>query len=223
MAGEALHGTRVRGAGVRPRAAAGYTAVEVLIAMTVMAVGAAAVMTMQKASIQGNLDARKLDVANNIARMWEERLQADAMAWTQPNANAATTTNIASGALVADGLGNHPGTWFLPADYAGNTPPESYVFDILGRDLQVGNIGSAIYCVAIRLTPLVPGNLPTSPALVRADVRVLWLRGLGATTPSGTTFCSAGGAAGNGDALAPDPSLYQALYVTTALRENPAQ
>ena len=49
------------------------------MAMTVMAIGGAAVMTMQKTSVTGNLDARKADVANSIARTWVERLQRDSM------------------------------------------------------------------------------------------------------------------------------------------------
>jgi prepilin-type N-terminal cleavage/methylation domain-containing protein len=201
--------------------ARGYTAVEVLIAMTVMAIGAAAVMTMQKASVQGNLDARRLDVANGIARMWEERLQADAMGWTTPNASTPlsnlTSTNGGNGSQVADGIAA-PGRWILPTHYATSAPgsQETYIFDILGRDLYGSELTSAVYCVAIRLTPLVPPT--TAPGLVRADVRVLWLRGLG-SNPSGGQFCVGGGAATSDS---PDPDIYHALYVTTALKENPA-
>jgi hypothetical protein len=198
----------------------------VLIAMSVMAVGAAAVMTMQKASIQGNLDARKLDVANGIARMWQERLEADAMAWTQPNAGAPGVTNLSTtnGALIAHGLATaNRGQWYYPSDYIINTTtPESYYFDILGRDLKVNDVGSAVFCVAVRLTPLVAGSIATAPALVRADVRVLWLRGLGSSPPSGQTFCGDGS-----DALQTiipnEGTVYHSLYVTSALRENPAQ
>jgi hypothetical protein len=190
----------------------------VLIAMTVMAIGAAAVMTMQKASIQGNLDARRLDVANGIARMWEERLQADAMAWTSPNAyssasNAGANNNAK---LIRHGI-DSAGQWFFPSDYVtpptGGTP-ESYMLDILGRDLPTAT--NAVYCVAVRLSTLVPGSI--DPTLLRADVRVLWLRGLG-VTPASSAFCTSGTDA---TALNPDPNVYHQLYVTTALKENPA-
>jgi prepilin-type N-terminal cleavage/methylation domain-containing protein len=203
-------------------AARGYTAVEVLIAMTVMAIGAAAVMTMQKASVQGNLDARRLDVANGIARMWEERLQADAMAWTTPNATTPTsnlaTTNGGNGGQVADAL-HSPGTWILPTHYSTTASPEapqSYIFDILGRDLYGSEIANAVFCVAVRLTPLVPPA--SAPALIRADVRVLWQRGLG-SNPNGGGFCVPGSDATSDS---PSPDIYHALYVTTALKENPA-
>ena len=48
----------------RGRLGRGYTAVEVMLAITVLLISTAGVMAMQTASIQGNLDARKLDVAN---------------------------------------------------------------------------------------------------------------------------------------------------------------
>lgn len=210
------------GRGMGTSTTRGYTAIEVLIAMTVMAIGAAAVMTMQKASIQGNLDARRLDVANGIARMWVERLEADATAWTQPNGNAPSVSNLSThnGALIADGIGSNLANWFLPGDYMNNTPPESYMFDILGRDLQAADSASALYCVAVRLTPLVAG--PVAPALVRADVRVLWLRNLGSNPSGGKAFCAAGGDAVSALPTQPDPAVYHALYVTTALKGNPA-
>jgi prepilin-type N-terminal cleavage/methylation domain-containing protein len=198
------------------RGARGYTVIEVLIAMTVMVIGAAAVMSMQKASIQGNLDARRLDVANGIARMWEERLQADAMAWTQPNANAPASSNLTThnGALIAHGIASNT-LWFLPGDYIGNAVAESYMFDILGRDLLAANANAAVYCVAVRMTTLVNGGI--APALIRADVRVLWLRGLGDNPAQ--AFCSDGSDA---TSATPPPSVYHALYVTTALKGNPA-
>ncbi|HEY8091971.1 MAG TPA: prepilin-type N-terminal cleavage/methylation domain-containing protein, partial [Polyangiaceae bacterium] len=115
------------------RAARGYTAVEVLMAMTVMTIGAAAVISMQKASVQGNLDARKTDVANSIARTWVERLQRDAMQWTLPNSANPAGNNIGNALLIG---GNVTGTWFLPTQYMGGTPETmSPGFDILGRDV----------------------------------------------------------------------------------------
>jgi hypothetical protein len=73
--------------------------------------------------------------------------------------------------------------------------------------------------VGVRLTPLVNGT--AGPALVRADVRVLWLRNLGTNPASNQTFCSASGA----DPIADNPpsATYHSLYVTTALKGNPSQ
>ena len=159
------------------------------MAMTVMAIGVAAVMTMHKTSVTANLDARKTDVANAIARTWVERLQRDSMSWTAPNATNPTGNNFTNAALIASHV---TGLWYLPIDEMGLTAPETMSpgFDILGRDLD--DPTQAQFCVNVRLTWLVPQALPAEPGLIRADVRVLWPRAL-TTTPTG--FCNAGTAA----------------------------
>ena len=91
------------------------------MAMTVMAIGAAAVITMQKTSVQGNLDARKTDVANSIARMWVERLQRDAMQWTLPERRQPGAEQLRTNALIVAPGTRRPGQWFLPMQYMGAT------------------------------------------------------------------------------------------------------
>jgi len=101
--------------------ARGYTVVEVLLSMTVLAIGASAVMSMQKAALQGNLDARKTDMANSIARMWVERVRRDATQWTLPSPVNPSGNNFASAQLL-----QYVGTgWVLPTAYSGQTPPVS--------------------------------------------------------------------------------------------------
>jgi prepilin-type N-terminal cleavage/methylation domain-containing protein len=199
----------------------GYTAIEVLIAMTVMAIGAAAVMSMQKASVQGNLDARKTDVASSIARMWVERLESDATQWTQPNNNNVLGNNLGTATALFTNLDNG---WFVPAPPA----PMSFAYDILGRDLQGADAANAVFCVNMRLKTLVTG-IPVQggapvPQLIRADVRVVWLRGLG-VNPSGA-FCNTSNADMGTADLSETGRLggpaYHAIYVTTAVKENPS-
>ena len=200
----------------------GYTAVEVLMAMTVMAIGAAAVMSMQKAAVQGNLDARKTDVANSIARMWVERLQRDAMQWTLPSSANPVGNNFSNATLIQPFVGKG---WFLPP--ITNAPDLiSPGFDILGRDLDAANIQSAQFCANVRLTWLVPQSLPGEPGLLRADVRVLWPRALfNSPLGAGGGFCVAAVA----NQVNPDSYTqgqqpqYHAIYVTTTIRENSPQ
>jgi prepilin-type N-terminal cleavage/methylation domain-containing protein len=191
----------------------GYTAIEVMMAMTVMAIGAAAVISMHKTSVTANYDARQTDVANGIARTWVERLQRDAMSWTTPSSTDPTGNNFNNAVLLAN---NVTGLWFLPTGEMGLTNPEtmSPAFDILGRDLPT--LTDALFCVNVRLTWLVPPALPAEPGLIRADVRVLWPRAI-TSTPQG--FCSTGTAA----LPNPDPTLpplYHAIYMTTTIKEN---
>jgi len=212
----------------------GYTAVEVLMAMTIMTIGAAAVMSMQKASVQGNLDARETDLANSIARMWVERLQRDAMQWTQPNNQNPLGNNFAQARLLSSPL---YGSWSVPASEMGLTNPEtmSYAFDILGRDIPAAQIGSTratdpetVFCVNYRLQWLVPqtlGTQPIEPGLIRADVRVLWLRGLYNVPPAFQGWCNVN----SGIMTQDDPDFgapantgpyFHSLYVTTTIRQG---
>jgi prepilin-type N-terminal cleavage/methylation domain-containing protein len=96
----------------RRLAARGYTMIEILVSMTLLAIGAAGVMAMQKAAVQGHQDARQMDVANAIAREWMERLRRDAMMWTPdatkpgvvppPNIAQAPTIQLATALVHPD-------------------------------------------------------------------------------------------------------------------------
>lgn len=186
------------------------------MAMTIMTIGAAAVMSMQKTSIQSNLDARKTDMANAIARAWVDRLQRDAMQWTLPNADNPSLNNFANALLLASPT---YGTWGLPSYEMGVTNPEtmSYAFDILGRDLPSTEIASeTVFCVNYRLQWLVPQALPLEPGLIRADIRVLWPRNISNDPAPG--WCNAGVAS----LPNPDPNFnqYHTLYITTDIRQG---
>jgi hypothetical protein len=179
--------------------------------MTIMAIGAAAVMTMQKASIQGNLDARKTDVANSIARMWVERLRRESMQWTVVPGNGGANIINPPSALLSQNVG----AWGPPnanmALTVGGVPTTSYAFDILGRDLAQANLGNAAFCVNVVLANL-------TPTLLRADIRVLWPRGINGTPAGFCTLVDPGLALGAASTL-----LYHAIYVTTALTVNASQ
>jgi prepilin-type N-terminal cleavage/methylation domain-containing protein len=203
------------------KTARGYTAIEVLMAMTVMAIGGAAVITMQKTSVTGNLDARRADVANAIARTWVERLQRESMSWTQ----LGNLTN----AKVLNNVVAPPGVWFLPEQDMGVTVPEtaSPGFDILGRDLPLAQLPNADFCVNVRLTYL---TVPPAPLdLIRADVRVIWPIGIINSLPG---FCNDQVAALDDPNTAkaitdknadPNAPIFHAIYLTTTIKENGSQ
>jgi hypothetical protein len=187
------------------------------MAMTIMSIGAAAVMSMQKASIQGNLDARKTDMANAIARTWVERLQRDAMQWTLPNTQNPTGNNFALAALLTKGTGS-AGTWILPDAEMGTSTDGvenmSYAFDILGRDLPAADVSSeTVFCVGYRLQWLVPQALPLEPGLIRADVMVLWTRGVSNDPAPGWCTKTTVGAT-------IDYTQYRSFYLTTDIRQG---
>jgi type II secretory pathway pseudopilin PulG len=194
----------------RSRRGRAYTVVEVLLSLTVLAIGASAVMSMQKAALQANLDARKTDMANAIARMWLERVRRDAMLWTLPSP-ANTTGNNFSSAKLLQYVGSG---WVLPIAYAGQTPPVSPGFDGLGRDIAnvtTTSTPAPVYCVNIQETYMATDATNVANNLIRVDLRVLWVRGInaGASNPCALATTAL-----------PDPGLYQSLYMTTVVRAN---
>jgi len=195
----------------RPQVRA-YTVIEVLMAMTVLAIGGAGVITMQKTSVSGNVEARKADIANSIGRMWIERLRQDAMGWTTP-----TATNSASYLNGNVGTGPAP-AWFVPATTVSpgdGTATMSAGFDILSRDQPVGSIADANFCVNIALT-----WLDSTADMMRADVRVLWPVGINVTPPAG--FCVTAATIDPNLSTTSTSLIFHELYLTTNLVKNTA-
>lgn len=184
----------------------GYTVVEVLSAMTLFAIGAAGVISMQRVTIQGGNDARHFDVASNIAHEWTYRLQRDAMFWN-PDAPAPFAATRWVGLV-----GNASAPWFGPAvptgaGVAGSSP----AYDLLGRERPQAS-GDHVFCTQIRLQWVAdPATTPLG-AFMRAEVRVVWPR---LETPN-IDDCGS-------FTTAPDPLRYHFVYATTILRSNPPE
>lgn len=206
----------------RPPASRGYTAVEVMLAMTVLLIGSASVMTMQKTSIQSNMDARKLDIANSIAHDWIERLTADAALWTLPSTNFPGASNQSSTKWLTNYSASAPATPFLPtlpssqATAEGNSP----AFDILGRDLASGNAANAAFCVHVSLLQLALDTMsPQNPVLFRATVIVFWPKFLAQSGAIPAGFCTTYFDVAAAEAA--HPGTWHIIYATTAIRRTP--
>ncbi|MEM9875539.1 MAG: prepilin-type N-terminal cleavage/methylation domain-containing protein [Myxococcota bacterium] len=165
------------------RRRAGYTVVEVLMALSVLAVGATGVIAMQKATLVGNTQARNLATANAIAQSWLERLQVDGMGWTT-DANG-NDTILQTRWLSVVGL-DHPtiappeDVWFRPATVAAVDRSMEAGADVRGLDTDIA--AETGFCTHVKLTQ-------TMPNLIRAEVRVFWLRRNGGGTIAGTPLC----------------------------------
>jgi type II secretory pathway pseudopilin PulG len=194
-----------------------YTAVEVMLSIVVLGIGAAGVMSMQKASIQGNNDARMLDMANSIAREWQERLRRDAMTWTQPDENGGTQNWSTNTLLISQfaASGSVGAFQYLTIPTAGYTTdmPSGYsrAFDILGRDVPFNGSGypGAVFCAQVRGDWLDPNQ----NQILRTTVRVYWLAQM-LTAPSGQ-FCVSDSPDTNSAAT------YHFVYATSAVRRTP--
>jgi type II secretory pathway pseudopilin PulG len=198
----------------RHRKSRGYTAVEVMMSMTLLLVGAVGVMAMQRAAVQGNTDAREMDVASSIARAWMERAERDATLWTPSTIAASPPANLQYATIISEGVvTNAAGTWFVPSSRlvpaAGQNDVESGGFDILGQDLDDLAAAGLRYCVNLRVTPLT-----TDQTLMRVEARVFWPRNL--TIAPDAKYCSQAPPA----ALDTDTSKYHFVYAATAIRQN---
>ena len=197
----------------------GYTAVEVMISLTLLGVGAAGVISMQRGTIQGVAHARNLDTANAIAHTWFERMRSDASQWTGD-------TDFPT-MRFANLLGNNmtDAGWYLPVQ--GMPAGMSPAFDVLGRDLPYltdpstpSTTNPAIkFCTHVRIDCLVHSTGATSAttcSLMRAQVRVFWPKDLVDT--GGVDYCSAANVATIADAThAPN---YHFVYVVSAIRQT---
>ncbi len=192
----------------------GSTVIEVLMAISVLAVGASGIIALQKVTTVANRNAKNLEIANEIARTWVERLQSDAMVWNHPSA-LDPNSDIGDTRWLLNNV-DDPGTeqWFRPVDGTANIYGVHYA---TGNDDPSGSLNGP-FCVNLRLTWLRPEQ-----DLVRAEVRVYWLRGgiqpHVADLPDvedplcGSTPSPAPGVGGQIE-------LYHFVHVTTALRKN---
>lgn len=157
------HRTRSHRAG-----AAAYTVVEVMMSLAVLAIGLIGIISMQKVTLAANSHAKNLAMATHIAQAWLGVLEAEGMLWRPDTAPSplGRTVWLAQGSGLAD--------WFRP-NYDG-TQLFGPAFDALGNPVRTQDQDpDAKFCVDLRLSPLTSDN--DGGGLLRAEVRVVWLRG----------------------------------------------
>jgi prepilin-type N-terminal cleavage/methylation domain-containing protein len=190
----------------------GYTVVELMMALAVLAVSISGVLAMQKVTAVSNANARHVAVANGIAQTWIEQLRADARLWNRP-ADRNDTSDL-NETLWLQNLGTDNDDYYVPT--WDSTREIGRAFDVLGRPLPDGDAATA-FCVHLLMRELTPPASTELRGEIRATVRVFWPR---TSTPN--TFC-----AGNQNATASggvgDPaqlSAYHFVYHTTVIRQH---
>jgi hypothetical protein len=208
--------------------ARGYTVVEVAISMTLFAIGAVAVIAMERTSVQGDSDARQQDVATGIANEWVARLQRDELSWKVTSASntqvARAATNYLSdsyatsvcGPIGVDAAGAYTPTFNTPAIGLTFSPTtiegRGYAYDIFGHDLY--DATNATYCVAVSecFEDAIDGNL------IQATVLVFWARKISSNPSSG--WCSSS-TTFTGPTF--DPQMYRSVSSTVLLQAGGGQ
>ncbi len=195
----------------RRYAIAAYTVMEVIMALGVLSVGATGVIALQKAAVIGNVKARDLATASAIATSWIERLRVDSLRWKKQfngSSSIASTQwlNVVGNDFPA--VAGQEGQWLRPTVLA-NYRPEA---NVQGRDvITVAATNPTAFCTNVRLTQLADN-------LIRAEVRVFWLRRKGGGTIGAKPLCD------NDPAylLAVESARdrYHFVYMTTGILRN---
>lgn len=191
------------------RSQAGYTMVEVLAAMGVLATGILGIVGMQTAAIGANQRAQEVTMATNLARRWQDRLRRDSYQWTQPS-QSNPVSNI-SGTWYLSRLGGTATTdWYVPDSPASSVAAltETPAFDYFGNDIATTDF-RAYYCTHVRLTALIPNQL------IRAEVRVWWFR-QGGVRPSAYSDCARSATT----AVSTDTTNIRSVYVSQTLQRH---
>lgn len=182
------------------------------MAISVLAIGASGIFALQKATVVANRDAKNLEVANQIARAWVDRLRADGMKWNYPSP-ASPIQDLDTDTVWLKQV-NVTQAWYRPT----NGATIYGVHDAFGNDNPSGSTAGP-YCVNLRL-----GWLGKEQNLIRTEVRVYWLRqglqGFGtqlSITPP-VPLCGANAAAPPDVDASPD--VFHVVHVVTGIFKN---
>ncbi len=140
----------------------GFTLVEVMIAIGIMTVGSLGILSMHHAVTAANRAAHEMNTAITITETWVERIDRDALSWTEEGINTSSLTSTDYLSELAGSL--QPTGWFTPS----TTAPESFAFDYFGEDDP--GLNNVKYCVNLQLSWLRQGSS------ARVDIRTFWFR-----------------------------------------------
>ena len=194
-------------------AIAAYTVMEVMISLGVLSIGATGVIALQKATVIGNVLARDLSTANAVSSAWIERLRVDGLSWKRllnGSSSIGSTQWLKQVGADFPVIAGNEGQWIRP-DPVGNYTAES---NVQGKDMVVppGPLAPPPgFCTNIRLTQL-------TPSLIRAEVRVFWLRRKGGGTLNQKPLCDNDPSYLAG--IEAERSRYHFVYMTTGILRN---
>jgi prepilin-type N-terminal cleavage/methylation domain-containing protein len=197
----------------RCRGERGYTVVELLMSLVVLAIGTSGVIAMQKITLRSNSHAKNLAVATSIASAWADALAADASQWN---------SSLDLGDTLWLQLANTSElVWVRPPyDVQRDFGPG---FGPLGDPIRPGGPLPA-YCADLRFTWLAGNPLGTNPrdnGLIRAEIRVFWKRDSAVTMqPLPADICDVGT---NPPANLDTEDIadgYHFVYLTTAIAQT---
>ncbi len=183
----------------------GYTAVELLMALAVFAVGISGIIALEKVTVVANQHAKNLAIATQIAQSWTSQLTVDAALWNNPSPG-----NNRDDLGDAQWLSQPKGAWFRPIYDPGRGFGSA--FDALGNVVVNDQPAQQIqFCTHLKLTDLYPST--NGGGLIRAEVRVFWLR----DGQADAQFCSN---TSDPTTIGQAITTYHFVYQTTAITQQ---
>lgn len=195
----------------RPQKSRGYTAVELLMAISIFAIGVSGIIAMQKVTVGANAHAKNLSIATHIAQAWLDQLATDAAAWNHPSPS--NPTPDLGDTTWLNLAGGNADVWLRPA-YS-TTRNFGAGFDAQGNPVSDANAASAVFCTHIRLSWLYPDT--AGNGLLRTEVRVFWVRDGQGGTVNNQPVCAVGTPV---DQIEDAPLKYHFVHQASAVKQN---
>ena len=162
------------------------------------------IISMQKITVMSNAHAKNVAIAERIAQAWGAQLEMDATTWR----------------TTFGGFLNNAAVWQRPPYIA--TRSFGGAFDALGNPLSDSStdLARARFCTHVRMSWLYPPNLGIGGnGMLRAEIRVFWLRDGEAPFDTNATMCSAAQTGGQAQSIGLSNS-YQFIYQTVGVRQH---
>ncbi len=145
--------------------------------LAVLAVGAAAVISLLKFTVLGTLDSRHVSNATTLTNSAAEQLHSAALEWNAPdNSDLGAVPFFGAAAVLAAATPGLPGDWMWFGS-AGALPTGMESWTLAGD--QFGTPLTTAYCTHMRLTwitnPAAVGANPAGDA-IRVELRTFWAR-----------------------------------------------
>lgn len=183
----------------------GYTFVELMMALALLTVAVLGIISLQKITVVSNAHSKNVAMAQRIAQAWAGQLQMDSTRWV----------NV----LPSDGFLNTGATWQrLPYNAARSF---GSAFDALGNPLADASAANARFCTHVRMSWLYPTTMSvTGNGVLRAEIRVFWLRDGEAPLDTNASMCSASQSDAQARAIGLTTDRYHFVYQTVGLRQH---
>ena len=197
---------------------AGYTMVEVMMGLAILAVGATGIISLQQFAVTGSQNSRAAVTAANVASTWVERLRTEAIDWNNPD-NSDLSTMAGTYLKVLIQPTNVPNTavgkWV-------NLPDNAQT--VLGENASAAVPDDAAFCTHFRGTWLGPAGTTDT---LRVELRTFWAKS-GRSVDAECALAADGFDTALNDAntnvtvgtLARNRGEYGVLYLTTIVRRN---